>query len=104
MKEFADLLADWLERHPEETAAGLAKRAKLNDATVRQMIRHRRSPRLDTAQKLCAAMGTTLVEFLSESDDPQRAELALLVDQLNPAELDALISNAKSLRALRDQS
>lgn len=87
MREFYEILADRIANDPDLTDAGLANAAGLDNSTIRQMIRHKRSPRINTAIKICKALGTTVEDFLSESHDPVRAELRLLLSQLEDHEL-----------------
>ena len=52
MRDFVDILADRIAADPSLTEAGLAKAAGLDNSTIRQMIRHHRHPRIDTALKI----------------------------------------------------
>jgi len=74
MLSFVDILEKRIEADPSLTAAGLAKRAGLDNSTIRTMIRDRRSPRIDTALKICQALGETVESFMSQSRDPVTSE------------------------------
>ena len=84
-KEFVDILAARIESDPDLTVAGLAVKAGLDNSTIRQMIRHRRSPRIDTAVKICRALGETVESFLSKSRDPVMSEILFHLEQLSAA-------------------
>ena len=57
MTEFVDILLERLAENPDITESGLARKAGLDNSTIRQMIKFRRSPRIDTAVKICRALG-----------------------------------------------
>lgn len=99
MREFVDILADRIENDPNLTVAGLASAAGLDNSTIRQMIKHRRNPRIDTAMKICAALNTTVEGFFHQDMDPNRAELQFLLDQLEEGELRLLLAAAKGFSA-----
>ncbi|KFI34255.1 DNA-binding protein [Haematobacter missouriensis] len=98
MRDFVDILADRIAADPSLTEAGLAKAAGLDNSTIRQMIRHHRHPRIDTALKICRALGETVETFMSEQNDPVVSEVLLLLDQLEPAEKAMLLAAARGLR------
>ena len=99
MKEFVDILIERIEADPELTVAGLAVRADLDNSTIRQMIKNHRSPRIDTAIKICRALGETVESFMSRGRDPATKELILLLDQLTDAEKALLLAAARGLGA-----
>lgn len=47
MTEFVDILIERLAENPDITEAGLARKAGLDNSTIRQMIKFRRNPRVD---------------------------------------------------------
>lgn len=99
MTEFVDILIKRIESDPSLTEAGLARRAGLDNSTIRQMIKYRRSPRIDTAMKICAALGETVESFMSEARDPVRSELLLHLEALEPEERNLLLAAARGLVA-----
>lgn len=99
MTDFVDILVARIAADPTLTEAGLAKRAGLDNSTIRQMIKNRRSPRIDTAMKICAALGETVESFMSQSNDPVRSELLLHLEELTPQERDLLLAAARGLVA-----
>lgn len=101
MDSFVSILKARIEDDPDLSAAGLAKAAGLDNSTIRQMIARDRSPRIDTALKICRALGVTLEKFMAGGRDPVRAELHFLIDQLSNAEIDLLLNAARGLRAPR---
>jgi len=99
MTDFVDILIKRIESDPELTEAGLAKKAGLDNSTIRQMIKHRRNPRIDTAIKICKALGETVETFMSQARDPAVAEILLHLEQLSPRERALLLAAARGLRA-----
>lgn len=99
MTDFVDILIKRIESDPELTEAGLAKKAGLDNSTIRQMIKHRRNPRIDTAIKICQALGETVESFMSQARDPAVAEILLHLEQLSPKERGLLLAAARGLRA-----
>lgn len=72
-----------IENDPGITVAGLAVKAGLTNSAIRVMFsRGHQSPSIRTAEKICAALGTTLVEFMSEAKTPEEKEIVRLVLQL----------------------
>ena len=98
-RDFVAILKDRIESDPELTVSGLAIKAGLNNSTIRQMITNGRSPRIDTAVKICRALGDTVETFLSEARDPVTREILLCLEQLSDEERRMLLAAAKGLRA-----
>ena len=72
-----------IDADPGLTPAGLSKRAGLADSAIRLMFkRGNQSPSIQTAERICNAMGTTLVEFMSNASTPAEREIVRLVSQL----------------------
>lgn len=103
MMEFVDILVDRIKSDPNLTEAGLAKRAGLDNSTIRQMIKNRRSPRIDTAVKICHALGLTVEGFMSQGNDPVMSELLAHLEMLSPEERGLLLAAARGLRAQHPQ-
>ncbi len=99
MKEFVQILAERIEADPDLTESGLALRADLDNSTIRQMIKHQRSPRIDTALKICRALGETVESFMSQGQDPVTKEIQLLLQQLTDEERAMLLAAARGLAA-----
>lgn len=104
MTEFVDILIERLAENPDLTEAGLARKAGLDNSTIRQMIKFRRNPRVDTALKICHALGETVETFMLQKPDPSMKELLFLLDQLTPAERDLLLAATRGLHAQRRQA
>lgn len=99
MTEFVDILIERLAENPELTEAGLARKAGLDNSTVRQMIKFRRNPRVDTAMKICHALGETVETFMLQKRDPAMKELLFLLEQLTPEERGLLLAATRGLHA-----
>lgn len=99
MTEFVDILIQRINADPSITEAGLAKKAGLDNSTIRQMIKYHRSPRIDTAIKICQALGETVESFMSQARDPAVAEILFHLEQLTPKERALLLAAARGLRA-----
>lgn len=99
MKSFVEILRDRIASDPNLTEAGLAVKAGLDNSTIRQMIAKNRSPRIDTAVKICAALGETVEGFMQQSRDPRTTELLFHLEQLTPEERDLLLAAARGLVA-----
>ena len=99
VSEFVDALRWWLDHREGLNPTGLAKAAGLDKTAVRQMIEFDRSPRIDTALKICVALGVTLDQFLARDDDARRTELLRLLDRLTDDELDMLQAAARGIVA-----
>lgn len=82
MKDFVEILAERLASDPGLTEAGLAKAAGLDNSTIRQMIKFGRSPRIETAMKICHALGTTIEEFMGQPQTEEERRILRLVAQL----------------------
>ena len=84
---FAERLRARIEADPNLTAAGLAVKAGLDNSTIRQLLSGRiETPTMRTAEKICAALGTTVEEFMSNAETEEEREIVRLVSRL-PAHL-----------------
>ncbi len=100
MSDFVEILIQRIKSDPELTEAGLAVRAGLDNSTIRQMIKNHRNPRIDTAMKICHALGETVETFMSQrASDPVMSELLFHLEQLTAEERAMLLAAAKGLRA-----
>jgi transcriptional regulator with XRE-family HTH domain len=103
---FLRKLREIIDSDPEMTEAGLSVKAGLNNSTIRLMFKNaeKRSPRIDTARKICAALGTTLEEFMSDAQSPEEKEIVRLVLQLPEHLRQQLLGYGQGLAAAADQS
>lgn len=99
MKEFVDILIERINDDPNLTESGLALKAGLDNSTIRQMIKYRRNPRIDTAISICRALGETIESFMSSGHDPVMSELLFHLEQLSGEERVLLLAAAKGLHA-----
>ena len=73
-----------IDSDPQIIAAGLATKAGLNNAAIRQWFNGKhRSPTLASARKVCAALDTTLEEFISEAETEDEKAIVRLTTQLS---------------------
>lgn len=109
-RTFAQRLQAVIDSDPELTPAGLAKKAGLDNSALRSLLSGKaKNPRLDTALKVCAALGTTLEDFMSGSfeagrlpADTEAQRIRFLLSQLSPRERRLLITYGEGLRDARD--
>ena len=99
MKDFVDILVERLASEPELTEAGLAKAAGLDNSTIRQMIKFHRSPRIETAIKICKALGTTIEEFMGQPQTEEERRILRLVADLPVALRLQLLGYGEGLAA-----
>ena len=71
-----------IDADPALNVSNLAVKAGLGNSSIRLMLAQNRSPRVATMRKICAALGTTLEEFMSEARNPEEQEIVRLVSQL----------------------
>ncbi|MGX9855804.1 helix-turn-helix domain-containing protein [Limimaricola variabilis] len=108
-RTFAQRLQRVIDADPSLTVAGLAVKAGLDNSALRSLLSGRaKNPRLDTAMKVCAALGTTLEDFMSgayegapEAADQEAARIRTLLSQLSPDERRQLLSYGEGLRDAR---
>lgn len=104
-RAFAERLRATLDRDPNLTESGLAVKAGLSNSVVRKILAgHTSNPRVDTARKICAALGTTLEEFMSDAETEEEKEILRLIMKL-PADLRRqLLGYGQALLSSVDQS
>ncbi len=108
-RTFAERLRRVIERDPNLTVAGLAVKAGLNNSALRALLAGRvKSPRLDTAIRVCEALGTTLEDFMSGAfegarleEDEEDQRIRDLLSQLSIEERRLLLGYAEGLRDAR---
>ena len=93
-----------IDADPELTPAGLAKRANMSASSIRMMFtRGTMSPSLDSARKICEALGTTVEEFMSEDRSPEEREIARLVKELPEPLRQQLLGYGRALADTLDR-
>ena len=105
LEPFLVRLKQRIDNDPELTVSGLAVKAGLNNAAIRQWFsKGNRSPTIASARKVCAALGTTLEEFMSEARTPEEQEIVRLANQLPDHLLKELLGYGRGLAAAAGQS
>lgn len=105
IEPFLIRLKQRIDSDPEITAASLSVKAGLSNAAIRHWLNgDSKSPTLESARKVCAALGTTLEEFMSEATNPVEREIARLALQLPDHLLKELLGYGRGLAAAADQS
>jgi transcriptional regulator with XRE-family HTH domain len=111
-RTFAQRLQSVIDADDTLTAAGIATRAGMDNSAVRYLLSGKaQNPRLDSAMKICVAIGTTLEKFMSDdfpglgaADQSQVQHTQDLLAKLTPDELVRLVSYAEGLRDARPTS
>ena len=93
-----------IDSDPELNVSNLATKANLSNSAIRLMFKKKTSPRVSTMRKICAALGTTLEEFMSEAETPEEKEIMRLLMQLDEASRRELLGYGKALVARQDRS
>lgn len=99
MAEFVQTLKWWLDHSSIGNPTALAKAAGLDKTAVRQMIVLERNPRIDTAMKICAALGVSLDQFFARDLDDKRSALMRQLDHLSDDEIELLLTVARQTAA-----
>lgn len=87
-----------IDEDPNLTESGLAVKAGLDNSAIRRLFKNPdSSPRVSTARKICAALGTTLEEFMSEAQTPDEKEIVRLTLALPDHLRRQLLTYAKGL-------
>ena len=102
---FLRRLRETIDADPNLTEAGLAVKAGLDNSAIRAMFKHadKRSPRIETARRICEALGTTLEEFLSNAQTNEEREIVRLVMQLPEHLRHELLGYGRALAAQQDR-
>lgn len=104
LEPFLVRLKERIDSDPDLTVSGLAVRAGLNNAAIRQWLSGtNKSPTIASARKVCAALGTTLEEFMSEARSPEEQEIVRLANQLPDHLLKELLGYGRGLAAAAGQ-
>lgn len=108
---FAERLQRVIDSDDSLTVAGLSVKAGLDNSALRSILSGRvKNPRLDTAVKVCAALGTTLEDFMSGafeagrvSADTEAQRIRSLLSQLSLHERRLLLTYGEGLRDAQNQ-
>lgn len=108
-RTFAERLKAVIDQDPTLTEAGLATKAGLSNSVIRKLLKgNTQNPRVDTAVKICAALGTTLEDFMSgafqgapTAADAEAQRIRNLLSQLTPDERIRLVTYGEGLRDAR---
>ena len=102
---FVEKLRRLIDADPDITAAGLSLKAGLTNSAIRAMFSGKnKSPRLETARKICEALGTTYEEFMSDAQFSEEQEIVRLVSQLSEADRQLLLGFGQGLVAKQGQA
>lgn len=93
-----------IDSDPNLTVAGLAVKAGLDNSSIRIMLKNNTSPRVGTMRKICAALGTTLEEFMSNAQNEEEREIVRLLGQLPENLREQLLGYGRGLAAAAGQS
>lgn len=103
-RTFAERLRAIIDSDPNLTEAGLATRAGLSNSVVRKLLAgDTKNPRIDTAMKICSALGTTIEEFMGSAKTPEEREILRLVGQLSLPLRRQLLGYGQAIAAAQDQ-
>lgn len=93
-----------IDADPDITAASLSVKAGLSNAAIRHWLNgDSKSPTLESARKICAALGTTLEEFMSEAKSQEEKEIVRLVMLLPDHLRKELLGYGRGLAAASGQ-
>ena len=93
-----------IEADPALNVSNLATKAGLGNSAIRLMLARNNSPRVDTMRKICAALGTTLEEFMSDAQTAEEREIVRLFAQLPDPLKQELLGYGRGLAAAAGQS
>ncbi|MEX5565232.1 helix-turn-helix transcriptional regulator [Pseudophaeobacter sp. 1A16562] len=100
---FLSRLQAAIDADPDLNVSNLATKAGLSNSTIRLMFRHNKSPRVATMRKICAALGTTLEEFMSSAQTAEEQEIVRLFAQLPEPLKQQLLGYGRGLAAAADR-
>lgn len=111
-RTFAQRLKAAIEADPILTESGLATKAGLSNSVIRKLLKgDTQNPRVDTAIKICSALGTTLEDFMSGSfqsasvpADAEDQRIRDLLSQLTIEERIRLVTYGEGLRDARQMA
>lgn len=103
--EFVRRLRRRIADDPKLTVAGLATAAGLNNSAIRSLFSGKsKNPRIDTMEKICAALGTTVDQFMKPEQTEEEREIVRLVSLLPDHLRRQLLGYAEALADAQDQS
>lgn len=102
-RSFIELLRERIDSDPEITASGLAVKAGMDNSAIRQMLKRSKTVKLETAERICAALGTTYEAFMSAGRSEDEERLLRLGRQLSPDALRELLGYGEALIARETQ-
>lgn len=80
---FIERLRRTIDQTPGLTAAGLAKKAGLDNSAIRSLLSGKaKNPRWDTIEKICAALNTTVEIFMADPQTEEERNILRLISQL----------------------
>ena len=97
---FIERLRRFIEADPDLNPTSLSLRAGLDKTAIRQMLAKSNSPRIETAEKICAAIGTTLTDFMAPdiSDrNPVEKRITVITSQLSAEQQLRVLGYAEGL-------
>lgn len=103
-RTFAERLRAVIDNDPNLTEAGLATRAGLSNSVIRKLLAgDTKNPRIDTAMKICAALGTTIEEFMGSPQTQEERDILRLISQLPVHLRRQLLGYGQALADAQDQ-
>ena len=104
-RTFAERLQRVIDDDPSLTPAGLAVKAGLDNSAIRSILSGRiKHPRLDTAIRICEALGTTLEEFMGSAQTSEEREILRLLTRLSADRRRQLLGYGQALADEEDRS
>jgi len=111
-RTFAQRLQAVIDANPDITPAGLSKQAGLDNSAIRSLLSGKaKNPRVDTAVKICAALGTTLEDFMAGNfqearvpADEEDQHIRHLLSQLTIEERRRLVTYGEGMRDARQMA
>jgi transcriptional regulator with XRE-family HTH domain len=103
-RTFAERLRAVIDNDPNLSEAGLATKAGLDNSTIRQLLSGKtRNVRVDTAMKICGALGITIEEFMGSPRTSEERDILRLISQLPVHLRRQLLGYGQGLVAAQDQ-
>jgi transcriptional regulator with XRE-family HTH domain len=104
-RTFAERLRAIIKSDPNLSEAGLATRAGLSNSVVRKILAgDTRNPRVDTAIKICDALGTTIEEFMGSARSQEERDILRLIGQLPVPMRRQLLGYGQALLDAKDHA
>jgi transcriptional regulator with XRE-family HTH domain len=90
-------LQEIIDTNPDTNVSRLAVDAGMSNSAIRLMLAQNKSPTIKTARKICAALGTTLEEFMSQAKSAEEREIVELASRLPAALRQKLLGYGQGL-------